>query len=1315
MMRSAANLIKIAEAEVGYMEKASNSNLDNKTANSGPNNYTKYGRDLYYAGYYNNATTNGRPWCNSFVDWCFYELCGRNKALAEAMLYQTGVNTQSNTGESKRNYEKHNAFYPRGQNPLPGDQIYFYGSEGISHTGIVVKVDSSRVYTIEGNTSGASGVVWNGGSVCSKSYPLTHTGIAGYGRPIFETKSYGSYPFYPRFTCPTQDEDWYKDSNWQKYNAFGTYYGIWRHNGVGGGNCTAYAWGRFWEALDKGLKKDQDLKAMCVDETGIPTNRPSLSTFNAGGWFANTADGYARGQEPELGAVMVWKNSGAGHVAVVEQIFYKPGTDEIEKIKFSNSGWGWSDIFRVEEGSAPNWGRGSGYRFQGFIYPRAADKLDEGSVYQNPNSLEFQNAKTKEEWIFDYLLNKTSLPNKKINIDAESSNKDHLPNLEKDNNNSTATKTLQGALEVMGYYTSGIDGIFGSKTEAAVKQLQKSHNLEETGKVTYKEWNAITKNILNNQDFTVTLSKGKGTNAEVKRLQVALRLLNFYTSSIDGSFGNLTAAALKKSDVEQESISTKEQWGTLKNQLDSYLTISTDNTKEVLMVYPTFAAALLGIFKQNSNVSELFMGDNNLDCDALQYVKAILDGDYNKSRFIIDRIPFGIYGWDNWKDKKAFYEYWTQHKNDKYDSKDKDGNPIETDVYTEKHIGHINLQLDFLLDSLQKKNATLKIVEVKIEKDENDQDIEVSEEKEYTKSLYEWCQYYGELNDIDNIVDLLFNHYKISIFNEAENRKTAASEYYHKYWTERELSESMYYENATICEKYQVLCPKDKDCEYCELEICPICGKYLIYLGIDDEGNSYYINAAGEKTDKKEFIGNHIHYDLDNLTESNKIIGIKHKYNNKNINPYSQKGASSTKLKTENIKGIILHITEKPLNKVLTKTDADTESYYNIGELIQLQEGNQSYTPYHYCIGEYSLDDEQCAITLETSSPEYKINQCGAGASGTLDDNYLHVLICANSQTDKVLNERLQEETAQLITYLCKKYSFNPIGTHSWARWEYALNQEKEMKLTKTTESNTAPLLNGADLPYVMSIDEAYRIKMANKKSNFLSDFNIKTDNTTTEADNTTTSDNKKYYDIITLLRTNTGYKMYETPYDYLILGNQEEKEAWLNSLDEEKVLKEAATSYYIYSAYPGYAWLRLLGVEYKLRGDNYEAYSAPCIYQASVGGVVPTTRKDNGEITGVTGYPIYLDNKSLIQLQGTSNNNSPLQIVTSYTTQLGDRWIDRTKAEANVSYNLHTDIKVSGFNDPADSAPVSSGVRLLKGQAGEDAGLMNVPKQASK
>jgi hypothetical protein len=61
--------------------------------------------------------------------------------------------------------------------------IYFYSSakRRIGHVGIVYKVSGSKVYTIEGNTSGASSLVTNGGGVKKKSYSMSSTYIDGYG------------------------------------------------------------------------------------------------------------------------------------------------------------------------------------------------------------------------------------------------------------------------------------------------------------------------------------------------------------------------------------------------------------------------------------------------------------------------------------------------------------------------------------------------------------------------------------------------------------------------------------------------------------------------------------------------------------------------------------------------------------------------------------------------------------------------------------------------------------------------------------------------------------------------------------------------------------------------------------------------------------------------------------------------------------------------------------------------------------------------------------------------------------------------------
>ena len=163
-------VIKVAEAEVGYLEKRSNSGLDSKTSNAGSRNYTKYGKWI---------GANGEYWCASFLSWIFYKaygtetgkklLCGAYSAACETI---------------RQNFKKHGQYK---SSPKAGDVIFFKGSRhaGANHIGLVRKVADGKVYTIEGNTSGASGVIDNGGGVAKKSYAISNDRILGYGRPDY--------------------------------------------------------------------------------------------------------------------------------------------------------------------------------------------------------------------------------------------------------------------------------------------------------------------------------------------------------------------------------------------------------------------------------------------------------------------------------------------------------------------------------------------------------------------------------------------------------------------------------------------------------------------------------------------------------------------------------------------------------------------------------------------------------------------------------------------------------------------------------------------------------------------------------------------------------------------------------------------------------------------------------------------------------------------------------------------------------------------------------------------------------------------------
>ena len=173
-------VIKIAENEVGYLEKKSNSQLDDKTANAGKNNYTKYWRDIA-------PGMQGQSWCNCFVNWCFYKAYG--ETIAKKLLCTDGAWSYY-TPTSAGYFKNKKQWYA--SNPKKGDVIYFKNSTRIHHVGIVYKVDSSKVYTIEGNTSAGSAVIANGGGVARKSYSIKNSSIVGYGRPKYDTSTTSS-------------------------------------------------------------------------------------------------------------------------------------------------------------------------------------------------------------------------------------------------------------------------------------------------------------------------------------------------------------------------------------------------------------------------------------------------------------------------------------------------------------------------------------------------------------------------------------------------------------------------------------------------------------------------------------------------------------------------------------------------------------------------------------------------------------------------------------------------------------------------------------------------------------------------------------------------------------------------------------------------------------------------------------------------------------------------------------------------------------------------------------------------------------------
>jgi len=150
-MSAIDKVLAIAEDELGYLEKASNANLDSKTGNAGSANYTKYWRDI-------KPSYQGEPWCACFVTWCFAQAFGKDKA---AMMLKHYPYVYCPTMAE---------LFTLHANPERGDIVIFKRNGTFTHTGIVRSVSGDYFTTIEGNTSGSSGIVANGGGVFSKRY-----------------------------------------------------------------------------------------------------------------------------------------------------------------------------------------------------------------------------------------------------------------------------------------------------------------------------------------------------------------------------------------------------------------------------------------------------------------------------------------------------------------------------------------------------------------------------------------------------------------------------------------------------------------------------------------------------------------------------------------------------------------------------------------------------------------------------------------------------------------------------------------------------------------------------------------------------------------------------------------------------------------------------------------------------------------------------------------------------------------------------------------------------------------------------------------
>lgn len=130
----------------------------------------------------------------------------------------------------------------------------------------------------------------------------------------------------------------------------------------------------------------------------------------------------------------------------------------------------------------------------------------------------------------------------------------------KSGSSGTAVKLAQCKLRTSGA-TITADGVFGSKTAAAVSAFQRSHGLKGDGVVGAHTWTALLA-----QGSSPTLKSGS-RGADVTRLQQALRASG-QSLSVDGVFGSGTARAVTayqgRVGLKKDGVVGAQTWAALK-------------------------------------------------------------------------------------------------------------------------------------------------------------------------------------------------------------------------------------------------------------------------------------------------------------------------------------------------------------------------------------------------------------------------------------------------------------------------------------------------------------------------------------------------------------------------------------------------------------------------------------------------------------------------------------------------------------------------------------------------------------------------------
>lgn len=460
-------VLAIAIAEIGYYEKISNSGLDDKTANAGSGNYTKYARDLDELGV-TWGNKNGFAWCAEWCLWVFYKAFGIVKALQVLCSPNpTGIPVCSYGVEY---FKKAGRWFT--SDPQPGDIIFFTKNGTVTHQGIVEKVEGDEVTTIEGNTSDM---------VARRVYNLRNGFILGYGRPnwdlvsdeIAQYQTQEQTQEYSPIVCMMTQSTCYRGTS--KMKPVGV---LWHSTGANNPWIKRYV-----QPDDSASNRSELLKLIGVNAYRNDWNHKEVQAgLNA--WVGKLADGTIASVQTMPWDYKPWGCGGGCNNGWVQ---FEICEDSLTDKSYFDAVYGeacklTAHICRLY--NIDPFGTASG--IPTILCHQDSYRYGMGSNHSDVYHWFNRYGKTMDDVRTDV---GKMLGRQAPSADGYSSGH---PTVRK-GAYSSAVKEIQEKLLYIGYDPGDIDSDFGDLTFAAVKEFQKDHSLEVDGVVGPQTWTALDK------------------------------------------------------------------------------------------------------------------------------------------------------------------------------------------------------------------------------------------------------------------------------------------------------------------------------------------------------------------------------------------------------------------------------------------------------------------------------------------------------------------------------------------------------------------------------------------------------------------------------------------------------------------------------------------------------------------------------------------------------------------------------------------------------------------------------------------------------